>query len=253
MVRKLFIFVSFFVISIACAVFYNVPAVLARYEFTLIPWLKENSRIIFIHVPTTWPSAAAFFISAIYSAKYISEKNADDDAKSNTIFRVLLIFCVLLTINGALWARIVWGSFNVNYVFLVLTAAAVLGDTVSYVIGHLIGPKIFHKENMRFLKKEYLERTHKFYKKYGGKTIIVARFRPIFRNLAPFVAGIGSMKYSKFIVYTIAGAALWVAMFVYAGSYIGNIDFIKRNFSIVLIALILISFLPGIKEHLKHR
>jgi membrane-associated protein len=145
------------------------------------------------------------------------------------------------------------GTFNVNYLFLILLAAAVLGDTANYWIGHLIGPKIFQKENVRFLKKEYLERTHKFYEKYGGKTIIFARFIPIIRTFAPFVAGIGSMTYSKFIVYNIAGAAAWVAIFVYGGFYFGNISFIKHNFSVVIIAIIFISILPGIIGYLKQR
>ncbi|MDR3625478.1 MAG: DedA family protein [Ignavibacteriaceae bacterium] len=145
------------------------------------------------------------------------------------------------------------GTFNVNYLFLILLAAAVLGDTANYWIGHLIGPKIFQKENVRFLKKEYLERTHKFYEKYGGKTIIFARFIPIIRTFAPFVAGIGSMTYSKFIVYNIAGAAAWVAIFVYGGFYFGNISFIKHNFSLVIIAIIFISILPGIIGYLKQR
>ena len=145
------------------------------------------------------------------------------------------------------------GSFNVNYLFVILLIAAVLGDTVNYWIGHMIGPKIFHKENVRFLKKEYLERTHKFYEKYGGKTIIFARFIPIIRTFAPFVAGIGSMTYSNFIIYNVAGAAAWVAMFTYGGFYFGNINFIKHNFSIVIIAIIFISILPGIIGYLRHR
>jgi membrane-associated protein len=145
------------------------------------------------------------------------------------------------------------GSFNINYLFLTLTAASVLGDTTNYWIGHFIGPKIFHKENVRFLKKEYLERTHKFYEKYGGKTVIFARFIPIIRTFAPFVAGIGSMTYSKFIVYIIIGAAAWVGIFAYGGFYFGNIDFIKNNFSIVIIAVIFISLLPGIIGYLSHK
>ncbi|MGD1008132.1 MAG: DedA family protein [Ignavibacteriaceae bacterium] len=145
------------------------------------------------------------------------------------------------------------GSFNINYLFLTLTAASVLGDTTNYWIGHFIGPKIFHKENVRFLKKEYLERTHQFYEKYGGKTVIFARFIPIIRTFAPFVAGIGSMTYSKFIVYIIIGAAAWVGIFAYGGFYFGNIDFIKNNFSIVIIAVIFISLLPGIIGYLSHK
>jgi membrane-associated protein len=145
------------------------------------------------------------------------------------------------------------GSFNVNYLFLVLASASFLGDTTNYWIGHYIGPKIFHKENVRFLKKEYLERTHTFYEKYGAKTIIFARFIPIIRTFAPFVAGIGSMKYSKFVVYIIIGAAAWVAVFAYGGYYFGNIGFIKDNFSIVIITVIFISLLPGIIGYLSNK
>ena len=145
------------------------------------------------------------------------------------------------------------GSFNENYLFFALTAAAILGDTANYWIGHFIGPKIFHQEKIRFLKKEYLDRTHRFYEKHGGKTIIIARFIPIIRTFAPFVAGIGSMTYSKFILYNIIGAAAWVALFVYGGFYFGNIEFVKNNFSIAIITIIFISVLPGIIEYFRQR
>ncbi|MHB8337587.1 MAG: DedA family protein [Ignavibacteriaceae bacterium] len=158
----------------------------------------------------------------------------------------------LLFVAGTFAAR-GSGSLNVNYLFLILALAAIVGDTVNYWIGHLIGPKIFHQEKIKFLKKEYLERTHQFFEKYGGKTIILARFIPIIRTFAPFVAGIGSMKYPKFILYNIIGAAAWVALLVYSGFYFGNIQFIKDNFSFVIIAIIVISTLPGIFEYLRQR
>ena len=145
------------------------------------------------------------------------------------------------------------GAFNINYLFLTIAAASVLGDTVNYWIGHFVGPKIFHKENVRFLKKEYLYRTHDFYEKYGGKTVIFARFIPIIRTFAPFVAGIGSMTYPKFIAFIIVGAAAWVAIFAYGGFYFGNIDFVKHNFSTVIIAIICISLLPGIIGYFRHK
>jgi len=156
----------------------------------------------------------------------------------------------LLFAAGTFAAR---GSLNGNFLFIILAFAAVAGDTVNYWIGHLIGPKIFHQEKVRFFKKEYLERTHKFFEKYGGKTIILARFIPVIRTFAPFVAGIGSMTYPKFILYNIIGAAAWVALLVYAGFYFGNIEFVKNNFSVVIIAIIIISTLPGIIEYLRHR
>ena len=145
------------------------------------------------------------------------------------------------------------GSLNINFLFLTLVAASILGDTSNYWIGHFIGPKIFHKENVRFLKKEYLYRTHEFYEKYGGKTVIFARFIPIIRTFSPFVAGIGSMTYSKFVVYIILGAAAWVGIFAYGGYFFGNIAFIKHNFSVVIIAIIFISLLPGLIGYLKHK
>ncbi|MHB1686653.1 MAG: DedA family protein [Ignavibacteriaceae bacterium] len=156
----------------------------------------------------------------------------------------------LLFAAGTFAAR---GSLNENYLFLTLALAAIAGDTVNYWIGHLVRPKIFQQEKVRFLKKEHIDRTHQFFEKYGGKTIILARFIPIIRTFAPFVAGIGSMTYPKFILFNIIGAAAWVALFLYGGFYFGNIEFVKNNFSIVIIAIIIISTLPGIIEYLRHR
>lgn len=144
------------------------------------------------------------------------------------------------------------GSFDVILLFVLLTAAAIIGDTVNYWIGHYIGPKVFQKEN-RFIKKEYLERTHIFYEKYGGKTIIIARFVPIVRTFAPFVAGVGAMTYSKFIFFNIIGGIIWVGLFVFGGYFFGNIPVVKNNFSIVIIVIILLSLLPGIIEFIRHR
>jgi len=145
------------------------------------------------------------------------------------------------------------GDLKVGWLFLVLAAAAVLGDTVNYWIGKIIGPKIFHKEKTRFFKKEYLDRTHEFYEKYGAETIIIARFVPIIRTFAPFVAGIGRMTYLKFISYNVIGGVGWVATFTFGGYFFGNIPFVKKNFSIVIIAIILISLVPAVLEFLKHR
>lgn len=145
------------------------------------------------------------------------------------------------------------GDLKVGWLFLVLAAAAVLGDTVNYWIGKIIGPKIFHKEKTPFFKKEYLDRTHEFYEKYGAETIIIARFVPIIRTFAPFVAGIGRMSYLKFISYNVIGGVGWVAIFTFGGYFFGNIPFVKNNFSIVIIAIILISLVPAVVEFLKHR
>jgi len=145
------------------------------------------------------------------------------------------------------------GDLKVGWLFLILAAAAVLGDTVNYWIGKIIGPKIFHKEKTPFFKKEYLDRTHEFYEKYGAETIIIARFVPIIRTFAPFVAGIGRMSYLKFISYNVIGGVGWVAIFTFGGYFFGNIPFVKNNFSIVIIAIILISLVPAVVEFLKHR
>lgn len=144
------------------------------------------------------------------------------------------------------------GDLNVWFMFFLLSAAAVLGDTVNYWIGHTIGPRAFSGD-IKFLKKEYLEKTHAFYEKHGGKTIIIARFVPIVRTFAPFVAGVGSMSYGKFISYNVIGGIAWVAIFTFMGFFFGNLPFVQNNFSFVVIAIILISVLPAVYEVLKDR
>ncbi len=145
------------------------------------------------------------------------------------------------------------GSLNVEWLIILLSIAAIAGDTVNYWIGHIVGPKVFSKEKSRFLNKEYLRRTHQFYDRYGGKTIVLARFIPIIRTFAPFVAGIGSMTYGRFITYNISGGISWVAIFVFGGYFFGNLRFIKHNFSLVIAAIIFLSILPGFIEFLRHR
>ena len=144
------------------------------------------------------------------------------------------------------------GDLNVTLLFLLLSAAAVIGDTANYWIGHYIGPRAFSGE-VRFLKKEYLDRTHEFYERHGGKTIILARFVPIVRTFAPFVAGVGAMSYGKFITYNVVGGILWVALFTFGGYFFGNLQFVQDNFSIVVIAIILISVMPAVYEFFKER
>ena len=144
------------------------------------------------------------------------------------------------------------GSLNVWVLFFLLSAAAILGDTANYWIGHYIGPRAFNGE-IRFLKKEYLDRTHEFYERHGGKTIILARFIPIIRTFAPFVAGIGAMTYGHFIAYNVIGGVAWVALFTFGGYFFGNLKFVQDNFSLVVLAIIFISILPGVVEFFKER
>lgn len=145
------------------------------------------------------------------------------------------------------------GPLNVEWLFITLSIAAVAGDTVNYAIGRYIGPKIFQKEESRFFKKAYLERTHQFYERHGGKTIVIARFMPIIRTFAPFVAGIGLMTYSRFIAYNVIGGISWIAIFIFGGYYFGNLPLIRNNFTLVIMAIIIVSVLPGVIEYLRHR
>ena len=140
------------------------------------------------------------------------------------------------------------GSLNVWLLFLLLALAAVLGDTVNYWIGHYLGDRAY---NIKWIKREYIERTHRFFEKYGGKTIFLARFVPIVRTFAPFVAGIGKMSYPYFISYNIFGGIIWVALFTFAGYFFGNIPFIRDHFSVVIIAIVLISIVPMAIEAIK--
>jgi len=144
------------------------------------------------------------------------------------------------------------GSLNVEILFFSLMIAAILGDTANYWIGHYIGPKVFTTES-RFLKREYLERTQAFYEKHGGKTIFLARFIPIIRTFAPFVAGVGKMRYGYFITYNIVGGIVWTATFIFGGYFFGNLDIVKNNFSLVIIAIIVISVIPAVVEAIKGR
>ena len=145
------------------------------------------------------------------------------------------------------------GSLNVGLLFVLLAVAAIGGDTVNYWIGHFVGPKVFREENVRFLNKEYLDRTHRFYEKHGGKTIVLARFIPIIRTFAPFVAGIGRMTYGHFISYNVFGGLAWIAVFLFGGYYFGNIPVVRNNFTLVILAIIFISVLPAAIEFLNQR
>jgi membrane-associated protein len=156
----------------------------------------------------------------------------------------------IIFLIGALASK---GQLNLPAIIAVLILAAVLGDSCNYEIGKFFGPKVFHKENVKFLNKEYLMKTHNFYEKHGGKTIIFARFMPIIRTFAPFVAGMGSMSYAKFFSYNVIGGISWVALFSFAGFFFGGTPLVKDNFSLVIMAIILISLLPAVITFLKSK
>ena len=150
---------------------------------------------------------------------------------------------------GALSALSYFKIFNI-YIHLLI--AAILGDTVNYWIGHKIGPKIFSIDT-RFIKKEYLEKTKRFYEKHGGKTIILARFVPIIRTFAPFVAGVGVMNYSKFLLFNVIGGVLWITLFLFLGYFFGNIPFVKEYFEYAVLIIILVSIIPILFEVIKSK
>jgi membrane-associated protein len=154
----------------------------------------------------------------------------------------------LLFAVGALASK---GELNVFLVVVLLILAAVIGDSVNYWIGRSLGPRVFSSESSRWFNRRHLDRTHAFYEKYGGKTLIFARFMPIVRTFAPFVAGIGKMTYPKFLAYSVSGGILWISLLTYAGYFFGEIPIVKRNFSLVIVAVIAISLLPAVVEFLK--
>ncbi len=153
----------------------------------------------------------------------------------------------LLFAAGALSAI---GSLNIFVLYGIMLVAAILGDTVNYWIGHFIGPKVFEKDH-KFLKREYLYKAQNFYDKHGGKAIILARFVPIVRTFAPFVAGVGKMNYSKFIMFNIVGGTAWVTLFTFAGYFFGNLPIIKENFHYTVFAIIILSLVPIVYEWAK--
>jgi membrane-associated protein len=145
------------------------------------------------------------------------------------------------------------GALNLWPLVFLLCLAAILGDTLNYAIGHALGPRVFHFSRSRFFNPEHLRKTHDFYEKYGGKTIIIARFVPIVRTFAPFVAGIGAMSYARFLTYNVVGGVLWVSVCLLAGYVFGNLPFVKQNFSVVILAIIFVSILPALVEYVRHR
>lgn len=156
----------------------------------------------------------------------------------------------LLFVAGTLAAA---GGMNVHLLVVLLIIAAIAGDAVNYSVGRYLGPKVFHYESGRILNRHYLDKAHAFYVRHGGKTIIIARFVPIIRTYAPFVAGIGSMPYPRFALFNVVGAVLWVTSLAYAGFFFGNLPWVKGNLSLVIVTIIILSILPGVFEVLRQK
>ena len=144
------------------------------------------------------------------------------------------------------------GSLNLFLIILILCIAAILGDSMNYLFGNKLGKRLFTKYDNKFFNKSYLEKTERFYEKHGAKAIVLARFLPIIRTFAPFVAGMGSMKYGKFLFYNVFGGIAWVLIFVLGGYFFGSIPFVKENFSLIIMAIIIISLIPILIEVIKH-
>jgi membrane-associated protein len=156
----------------------------------------------------------------------------------------------LLFVAGTLSAT---GAPYVHDLFLALAAASFLGDNTNYWIGRYLGPRVFRHEGSRLLNPAHLARTQRFYDRYGAKTVFLARFAPIVRTFAPFVAGVGTMRYAKFLFYSFSGSIAWTGSLIYAGYYFGNVPAVRQNLSLVIVAIIFVSFLPGIIELVRHR
>ncbi len=170
------------------------------------------------------------------------------------VFMFFLIFCetgLVVTpflpgdsVIFALGALAAGGGLDIGILASVLMSAAVLGNIVNYAIGRKLGPAVFRSESSRFFRREYLDKTHAFYEKYGALTIIIGRFMPIIRTFVPFVAGIGRMRYARFTVYNLIGSVLWVALFLSGGFFFGALPFVQRNFSLVAFAIVVVSLIP---------
>ena len=156
----------------------------------------------------------------------------------------------LLFVTGTFAAR---GSLDALWLSALLSIAGIAGNTVNYWVGYQLGPKVAARKKIRWVKQEYLDRTHRFYEKYGGKTIVIARFVPIIRTFAPFVAGIGEMAYPRFICYNVVGGISWIGLFIFGGYFFGNLPMIRNNFTLVIITIIILSVLPGVIEYWRQR
>jgi membrane-associated protein len=195
------------------------------------------------------------------------DKHLNSIIESYGVLCYLLFFAVIFAETGlvvtpflpgdsllfALGTLSATGSLHVAWLFAILSAAAVLGDNANYTIGKYFGSIILKRQDAWFLKKEHIERTHRFYERYGPKTIVLARFVPIVRTFAPFVAGLGKMNYLRFFTYNVVGGVLWISLFIFGGFFFGNIRVIKENFTLTILAIIIISIMPAVIEILRER
>jgi membrane-associated protein len=202
---------------------------------------------IFLHLDTHLNDLATSLGGAIYAVLFLIIF-----CETGLVVTPFLPGDSLLFAVGAL-AAIDGSPLHIPTILGLLAVAAVAGDAVNYAIGRRVGPKVFTSESSRLLNKDHLLRTHAFYEKYGGKTIILARFMPIIRTFAPFVAGIGQMGYPRFALYNVVGGAAWVGSFTLAGYFFGNVPVVKRNFHFVIVAIIVLSIMPPIIEFLRSR
>jgi membrane-associated protein len=205
---------------------------------------------------------AKFFDLLVHLDKHLLDI-ARDYGPGIYAFLFLIVFCEtglvvtpflpgdsLLFVAGTLAAG---GVMNIHALVLLLIAAAVIGDSVNFAIGRWIGPRVFRYDDSWFFKKAYVERTHRYFERYGGRTIIIARFVPVVRTYAPFVAGIGAMPYRRFFFFNVAGAVLWVALIAYAGYVFGQVPAVQKNLTLVILGIILLSISPAIIEVMRHR
>ena len=179
----------------------------------------------------------------------------------------VLLFCIIFCETGLVFTPFLPGDsllfvlgtlaagqiLDLKLLLGILIPAAIAGDSVNYWIGHLLAPKIISQQKVRFIRKEHIDRTAAFFEKYGGKTIIIARFVPLIRTFAPFLAGVGAMRYSKFFLYNVVGGLAWVTVGILAGYFFGNLAFVKKNFSLVVLLIVVISLLPAVWEYLQHK
>lgn len=195
------------------------------------------------------------------------DKNLDIMIQSYGIWTYVILFVIVFCETGlvafpflpgdslifaAAALTVSLGSFNMFWLWVVFVTAAFAGDTANYWIGYYIGPKVFKQEKSRFFKKEYLDQAHTFYEKHGSETIVLARFIPIIRTFVPFVAGIGKMNYFKFMIYNISGGIVWVSLFLGAGYFFGNVPVVKDNFTLVVLAIIIITLIPPFAGFYRH-